>query len=106
MEKVTVMENKMYEDRNEDAIEIDVLELLFALRKKLWMIILAAVIGGLGAGIYSKVILSPVYTSTSMVYVLSKETTLTSLADLQIGSQLTKDYSVMITSRPVLQEVI
>lgn len=27
------MENKMYEDRNEDAIEIDVLELLFALRK-------------------------------------------------------------------------
>ena len=106
MEKVTVMENKMYEDRNEDAIEIDVLELLFALRKKLWMIILAAVIGCLGAGIYSKVILSPVYTSTSMVYVLSKETTLTSLADLQIGSQLTKDYSVMITSRPVLEEVI
>ena len=45
MEKVTVMENKMYEDRNEDAIEIDVLELLFALRKKLWKIILAAVIG-------------------------------------------------------------
>ena len=42
----------------------------------------------------------------SMVYVLSKETTLTSLADLQIGSQLTKDYSVMITSRPVLEQVI
>ena len=41
-----------------------------------------------------------------MVYVLSKETTLTSLADLQIGSQLTKDYSVMITSRPVLEQVI
>ena len=100
------MENKMYEDRNEDAIEIDVLELLFALRKKLWMIILAAVIGCLGAGIYSKVILSPVYTFTFMVYVLSKETTLTFLADLQIGSQLTKDYSVMITSRPVLEEVI
>ena len=35
-----------------------------------------------------------------------KETTLTSLADLQIGSQLTKDYSVMITSRPVLEQVI
>ena len=39
MEKVTVMENKMYEDRNEDAIEIDVVELLFALRKKLWIIV-------------------------------------------------------------------
>ena len=41
-----------------------------------------------------------------MVYVLSKETTLTSLADLQIGSQLTKDYSVLVTSRPVLEQVI
>jgi len=41
-----------------------------------------------------------------MVYILSKETTLTSLADLQIGSQLTKDYRVVTTSRPVLQEVI
>ena len=28
------------------------------------------------------------------------------MADLQIGSQLTKDYSVMITSRPVLEQVI
>ena len=100
------MENRMYEDRNEDAIEIDVVELLFALRKKLWMIILAAMIGCLGAGIYSKVILSPVYTSTSMVYVLSKETTLTSLADLQIGSQLTKDYKIIVTSRRVLNQVI
>ena len=100
------MENNIYEDRNENEIEIDVIELLFAFKKKAWMIILAAVVGGLGAGIYSKMILNPVYTSTSMVYVLSKETTLTSLADLQIGSQLTKDYSVMITSRPVLEQVI
>ena len=60
----------------------------------------------MAAGLYSVMILNPVYTSTSMVYVLSKETTLTSLADLQIGSQLTKDYSVMITSRPVLEQVI
>ena len=41
-----------------------------------------------------------------MVYILSQETTLTALADLQIGSQLTNDYRVMVTSRPVLQEVI
>ncbi|WP_455650704.1 YveK family protein [Enterocloster citroniae] len=100
------MENNIYEDRNENEIEIDVLELLFVFKKKAWVIILAALAGCLGSGIYSKMILKPVYTSTSMVYVLSKETTLTSLADLQIGSQLTKDYSVMITSRPVLEQVI
>ena len=90
----------------EDDMEIDLLELLFEFKKRAWIIILAAVIGCLGAGAYSRLILTPVYTSTAMVYVLSKETTLTSLADLQIGSQLTKDYSVMITSRPVLERVI
>lgn len=41
-----------------------------------------------------------------MVYILSKETTLTSLADLQIGSQLTQDYKIIVTSRPVISEVI
>ncbi len=100
------MENKMYQDRDENKIEIDVMELLYEFKRKAWIVILAAVAGCLAAGLYSKVILKPVYTSTSMVYVLSKETTLTSLADLQIGSQLTKDYSVMITSRPVLEQVI
>ena len=104
MEKVTVMENNLDEDEND--IEIDVMELLFTFKKKAWLIILAALMGCLGAGLFSKFIINPVYTSTSMVYVLSKETTLTSLADLQIGSQLTKDYSVMITSRPVLEQVI
>ena len=64
------------------------------------------VIGAGAAGVYTKKLIAPHYQSTSMVYVLSKETTLASLADLQIGSQLTKDYSVIIKSRPVLQEVI
>ena len=41
-----------------------------------------------------------------MMYILSQETTLTSLADLQIGSQLTKDYEVIVRSRPILEDVI
>lgn len=89
-----------------DEIEIDLLQLLRALKKKIWAMILAAVIFGGGAGAYSRYVLIPQYISTAMVYVLSKETTLTSLADLQIGSQLTQDYKVIITSRPVLGEVI
>lgn len=97
------MEKKF--DDNEE-MQIDLLELAYALKKKLWLIILGLIAGALGAGIYSKAVITPVYTSTAMVYVLSKETTLTSLADLQIGSQLTKDYSVLVTSRPVLSQVI
>ncbi len=97
------MEKKFEDD---DEIEIDLLELFYALRHRWWAILLALVIGAGAAGVYTKKLIAPRYQSTSMVYVLSKETTLASLADLQIGSQLTKDYSVIIKSRPVLQEVI
>ena len=37
---------------------------------------------------------------------ISKETTLTSLADLQLGTELAKDYEILIKSTPVLEEVI
>lgn len=97
------MEKKFEDD---DEIEIDLLELFYALRHRWWAILLALVVGAGAAGVYTKKLIAPHYQSTSMVYVLSKETTLASLADLQIGSQLTKDYSVIIKSRPVLQEVI
>lgn len=89
-----------------DEIEIDLLELLAAFRRRFWIILLALVIGGGVAGGFSYFVLTPQYTSTAMVYILSKETTLTSLADLQIGSQLTKDYRIIVASRPVLEDVV
>ncbi len=90
----------------DDDIEIDLLGLLMAFRHRLWLILLVAMICGGLAGAYSKLVLIPQYTSSAMLYVLSKETTLTSLADLQIGSQLSEDYKVIIKTRPLLQEVI
>ena len=80
------MEKKFVDDD-----EIDLLELFYALKRRWWAILLALIIGGGVAGVYTKKLIAPVYESTSMVYVLSKETTLASLADLQIGSQLTKE---------------
>lgn len=91
---------------DDEEVEIDLLELLLALKKRLLWIIGAGVIFGGVFGAFSKFVITPQYTSTAMVYILSKETTLTSLADLQIGSQLTKDYKIIVTSRPVLTEVI
>lgn len=86
--------------------EIDLKELFFALKKKAWLIIVAGLITGCIAAGWSKFMMTPMYSSTSSVLVLSKETTLTSLADLQLGSQLANDYKVLISSRPVLEEVI
>lgn len=94
------MENKVYEE------EVDLLWLFYALFKKLWLIIAVAVICACSVAGYTHFRIEPTYTSTSTMLVLTKETTLSSLADLQLGTQLTKDYTVLITSRPVLNEVI
>ena len=94
---------KTYDD---DEIEIDLLELLGEFRRKIWIILGTIILFGGAAGAFSAFVLTPQYKSTAMVYILSKETTLTSLADLQIGSQLTKDYKIIVTSRRVLNQVI
>lgn len=96
---------KMYTEEN-DEIEIDLRELLFEFRKKIWLILAALVLGAGIAGGISAFLITPQYKSEAKLYVLSKETTLTSLADLQIGSQLTQDYKVLVSSRPVMEGVI
>ena len=90
---------------DKEEIRVDLLELFGIFRRKWWLLLLSMVIGGILSGVVSMVVLPLKYTSSAMLYVLSKETTLTSLADLQIGSQLTNDYKVVITSRPILEEV-
>lgn len=100
------MEKNIRQYQEEDEIVIDFRELFFEIRRRIWWILLAVVLGTGAAGAYSYYVLTPQFTSEAKIYVLSKETTLTSLADLQMGTQLTQDYKELIGSRPVMQEVI
>lgn len=100
MEKIT------HQHLDDDEIVIDYRELFYEFKRRIWWILLAAVLGTGAAGAYSYYLLTPQYISEAKIYVLSKETTLTSLADLQMGTQLTQDYKELIGSRPVMQEVI
>lgn len=84
--------------------EIDLKEIFFVLLRKAWLILLVGILFAAGAGFYTKKYITPQYQSTSMLYVLGKS--ITSLADIQIGSQLTNDYVIMIKSRPVVKQVI
>lgn len=87
-------------------IEIDLMEIFFLLLKHLWIIVLSAIIGVVFWGFYTYTMIDPLYESQSMLYVLTKSTSLTSLADIQVGTQLTNDYMVFVTSRPVVDKVI
>ena len=65
----------------EDEEVIDLGEIFYALLRKLWVIIAVAVLGAGIGGAYSYFLLTPQYSSTAKIYVLTKETTLTSFAD-------------------------
>lgn len=96
----------MEEHLKDDEIEIDLLEIFHALWRKAWLIIIGLIAGIVIAGIITKVVMVPQYTSTSMIYILTKTTSVTSLADIQMGTQLTVDFETLATSRPVIEGVI
>lgn len=98
----------METNRNQvDEIEIDLREICLLLFSKLWLIILTAVFTGAAAFGISMFLIQPTYDSTTKIYILNKqeENTVT-YSDVQLGTQLTKDYAQLITSRLVLEKVI
>ena len=90
-----------------DEIEIDLREVFVLLISKCWLIILIGIMtAAIGFGI-SAFLIPPTYESTTKIYILNKqqENTVT-YSDVQLGTQLTKDYAELIKSRLVLEKVI
>lgn len=97
------MEERM---RENDEIEIDLGEILHLLLRRIWIILLSFIVGaGLVGGI-TKFLITPQYSASSMIYILSKTTSITSVADIQMGAQLTVDFETLAGSRPVIEAVI
>ncbi len=98
------MNEKMRENTDEETID---LVALFMAVLRHWKIIgLVSLLFAVGTFMFSRYMITPMYASMSRLYVLSKSTSLTSLADIQLGSNLTNDYLIVVTSRPVLDQVI
>ena len=95
---------KNYEVKDE--LEIDLKSLFFELLGNWMTIAVSTVLVAAIMFCYSKFMLTPQYQSTSELYVLSSSTSITSLADIQVGTYMTRDYVVVITGRPVLEQVI
>lgn len=95
----------MYELENDDEIEIDLRELFLALKKKIVWILLTAIVFAGASGLITKFAMTPIYSSTAQLYVVSKGG-LSQITDLTMGTQLTQDYMVIVKTRPVLEQVI
>lgn len=95
----------MYELENDDEIEIDLREMFLALKKKIVWILLTAIVFAGASGLITKFAMTPIYSSTAQLYVVSKGG-FSQLTDLTMGTQLTQDYMVIVKTRPVLEQVI
>lgn len=91
----------------DDVIEIDLRELFGLLLHWLWLIIICGILAGTAGFSFSKFVITPQYESTTKVYILNKQDNNTiTYSDMQLGTQLTKDYAQLIKSRDVLEQVI
>lgn len=99
-------EKILKEQVRDDEIEIDLMELLHVLLKNIWVLIMCMILGAAAAFGSTKLLITPQYEATSMIYILSKSTSISSYLDVQIGQQLTVDFETLATTRTVVETVI
>lgn len=92
--------------QNNSEIEINLLDLGYALLKRWWLILICALVGAVAMSAYTVYFVKPVYQSEATLYILNKTTSITSMADIQIGSALSSDFEVIATSKPVLDGAV
>ena len=95
--------------KEQDIIEINVIQLLKGLWKRKLIIVLVAIVTGAMAFAYSTFLVKPQYSSTTRIYVVNHNQDdkpgLTN-QDLQAGAYLVKDYREIILSQDVLEKVV
>ena len=100
-------ELKRLEAQRDDEIEIDLGEIFHLLLNKLWVIVLCFIVGASDLRLPERrLLVTPQYSASSMIYILPKTTSVTSLADIQDGyAAYSRLWRSLATSRPVLEEV-
>ena len=98
------MNTNEFKEENQE-VEIDLKALFLKIRSLWYVVILGALTGIFVSVLYGKLMTAPMYSASSMVYLRSSSQSI-SLQDLQLGSELTKDYEIIFKSRPNLENVI
>ncbi len=88
-------------------IEIDLKEIFMYLYNHLYVLIVSALIGAMAFYLVSTLALDKEYVSSTRIYVLNQQDQQNvTYTDMQLGTQLTKDYARLVTSRTVTAQVI
>ena len=94
-------------ERDNQEVEIDLVDLLGYYMSKLPLLIAAIVIGALVAGLITTFMITDRYTATSKMYMVSASSdSVVNLQDLNLGTSLSQDYLELMNSRPAIEDVI
>ena len=94
-------------DRNNEEMEIDLIELFGFFITKVWWIIGAFLVGALLAGLITQFAITPKYTATAKMYMVSSSSqSVVDLTDLNIGQTISSDYVELLKTRPIVEGVI
>lgn len=103
--------NDMNLERN-DGIEIDLRRLVNAVMKRLWLVVIAALIGAVVSLVGTLLLITPTYQSSAMFYVNNSNLSVgdvslsMSSGDLSTSRGLVKSYIVILKTRETLLDVI
>ena len=86
---------------------IDLVDLFGFYLSRLPLLIAAAVIGAIAAGLITHFLIPDKFTATSRMYMVSASSdSVVNLADLNIGTSLSSDYVELMQTRPIIEGVI
>jgi len=94
------------ENKDNATIEIDIKQIFFLLLSKVGYILLTGVLLAIVAFTYFKCFVNETYTSNSQIYVINKTSDNITSSDVSVSTYLSNDYVVLITTRPVMEQVI
>lgn len=97
--------NYVFEEKSK--FEISIGELIAAVLGKFWVLILAGLLAAVAAYYYTAEMATPLYNSTARVYILNRQSSLsTSINDLNSAVTLKDDFKVLIKSNEVYRQVL
>ena len=100
------METNIRKDNNEE-VEIDIMQILMMLLSKIWILIVSGIAVAIIAFSITELAITPLYQSSIKLYIINRQNgSTTTLSDIQSSTQLVQDYKVLVTSLPVVEQVI
>lgn len=97
----------LLQEQDNSESTIDLVDLFYALFRKLHYIVLSVLIGAVIFNAFSYFFIKPTYQSTAKMYIVSaSKDSVVDFSDINVGTSLTSDYEQLILSYPVLSKVL